>query len=173
MWELPVFLEAPAIPNYDKTSYIGNMRRLADLMARFPRIPWVLVMDPVRHFGMSGQWEFPDEVMEVYRSDNLWLEVMFPITWGGTWDYPYPEAQGLIQDLRDKVGASKLIWGSDMPNVERFCTYTQSVDYVRRHCRFLSADEKGKVLGGNLDALFKIGARLLAPRIDETTPAAS
>jgi hypothetical protein len=47
---------------------------------------------------------------------------MFPITWGGVWDYPYPEAQALIRDMRDRWGASKLVWGSDMPNVERFCT---------------------------------------------------
>jgi predicted TIM-barrel fold metal-dependent hydrolase len=173
-WELPVFLEAPAIPTYDKTSYVRNMRCLADLMARFTRIPWVLVMGPpVRHFGMSGKWEFPDEVMEVYRHDNLWLEVMFPISWGGIWDYPYPEAQALIQDMRDKFGASKLIWGSDMPNVERFCTYTQSVDYVRRYCGFLSAAEKDDVLGANLDAMFKVGERLSALRIDEKSSAGS
>jgi hypothetical protein len=36
-----------------------------------------------------------------------------------------------------------------MPNVERFCTYRQSLDYVRRYCAFLSAAEKNAVLGGN------------------------
>ncbi len=44
-------------------------------------------------------------------------------------------------------GASKLVWGSDMPNVERFCTYRQSVDYVRRYCDFLTAAEKDLILG--------------------------
>ncbi len=162
-WRLPVFLEAPAIPHYDKASYITNMVRLTDLMDRFKNIQWLLVMGPpVGHFGLSGKWEFPDEVMTTYRHDNLWLEVMFPITWGGVWDYPYPEAQALIQDMRDKFGASKLIWGSDMPNVERFCTYTQSVDYVRRCCEFLTAEEKDKILGKNLDAMFTISERLKA-----------
>jgi len=162
-WRLPVFLEAPAIPDYDKASYIKNMRRLTDLMNRFRSIPWVLVMGPpVRYFGLSGKWDFPGEITEAYRHDNLWLEVMFPITWGGVWDYPYPEAQALIKDMRDKFGASKLIWGSDMPNVERFCTYTQSVDYVRRYCSFLSAAEKDKILAKNLDDMFKIGERCTA-----------
>ena len=41
-----------------------------------------------------------------------------------------------------------------MPNVERFCTYRQSLDYVRRHCAFLSATEKDAVLGGNIAELF-------------------
>ena len=66
--------------------------------------------------------------------------------------------------MRDRFGASKLIWGSDMPNVERFCTYTQSVDYVRRYCSFLSAEEKAKTLGMNLDDLFKISERLAAQK---------
>ena len=76
------------------------------------------------------------------------LEVMFPISWG-VWDYPYPEAQQLIRGMRDLFGASKLVWGSDMPNVERFCTYRQCVDYVRRYCPFLSSAEKERVLGLN------------------------
>jgi hypothetical protein len=43
-----------------------------------------------------------------------------------------------------------------MPNVERFCTYRQSVDYVRRHCGFLSAAEKDLVLGGNIARMLGI-----------------
>jgi hypothetical protein len=45
-----------------------------------------------------------------------------------------------------------------MPNVERFCTYTQCVDYVRRHCGFLSAMEKDAILGGNMGELLGIGS---------------
>ncbi len=157
---LPVFLEITAIPDYDEASYIRNVVRLHGLMDRYRNIRWVLVMGPpVGYFGTSGTWSFPDEVFAAYRHERLWIEVMFPITWGGVWEYPYPEAQALIRDLRDKFGAEKLVWGSDMPNVERFCTYTQCVDYVRRHCAFLTASEKDLILGGNLDALLGISKR--------------
>lgn len=160
-WALPVFIEAPPVPHYDEPSYRKNMVRLTDLMDRFDHIKWLLVMGPpVRYFARDGRWDFSGDVMAAYRHDNLWLELMFPIAWGGVWDYPYPEAQALIRDLRDTFGASKLVWGSDMPNVERFCTYTQCVDYVRRHCSFLAADEKNAILGGNLDRMFAISERL-------------
>ena len=43
-----------------------------------------------------------------------------------------------------------------MPNVERFCTYRQCVDYVRRHCNFLSAAEKDRILGDNVAELFAL-----------------
>jgi len=112
----------------------------------------------VAHFAANGRWDFPPEVLAAYKRDNLQMEIMFPITWGGRWDYPYPEAQELIRGMRDLFGAGKLVWGSDMPNVERFCTYTQSLDYVRRYCPFLSASEKDEVLGRNAAELIGIPA---------------
>ncbi|MBI1778912.1 MAG: amidohydrolase [Proteobacteria bacterium] len=149
-YKLPVFLEMSSTPNYDRASYLGNLQALDALLQRHPSSRFLFVMGPsVGHFAPKGSWEFPEEALKVYKRDNLQLEVMFPITWGGTWDYPYPEAQKLIREMRDLFGASKLLWGSDMPNVERFCTYRQCVDYVRKHCTFLSAAEKELILGGN------------------------
>lgn len=158
---LPVFFEATAIPDYTEANYVSVMASLYQTMQRYKKIQWVLVMGPpVGFFGKSGQWQFPDEVLKTYKHENLLIEVMFPITWGGKWDYPYPEAQKLIQQMRDLFGASKLIWGSDMPNVERFCTYKQSLDYVRRYCNFFPQSEMDAVLGGNADKLLGIGERV-------------
>jgi len=154
---LPVFFEISSIPDYDRASAIANVLKLKGLMDRYHNIRWVLVMGPpAGFFAPAGQWELPPEVLEVYRHPNLLIEIMFPITWGGIWDYPYPEAQSLIRQMRDLFGADRLVWGSDMPNVERFCTYTQCVDYVRRYCSFLTATEKDAILGGNMVSLLGI-----------------
>jgi predicted TIM-barrel fold metal-dependent hydrolase len=156
-YRLPVLIELSSTPSYDRAGYLGNLRALDTLLRRHPAHPFLLVMGPpVGHFARDGRWDFPEEVESVYRRDNLLIEVMFPITWGGVWDYPYPEAQALIRDMRDRWGAAKLVWGSDMPNVERFCTYRQCVDYVRRHCGFLSAAEKDLVLGDNIARMLGI-----------------
>lgn len=168
-----VFFDAGAIPGYDRASYVANMARLDGLMARFPALRWLLVMGPpVGFFAGGGRWDFPPEVDRVYRHDGMRLEVMFPITWGGVWDYPYPEAQALIRDLRDRYGAEKLVWGSDMPNVQRFCTYRQCLDYVRRHCDFLTGREKDLILGENLRTLLAIGAGDGPRPAGATTPTA-
>lgn len=154
---LPVFIELSATPTYDRAGYLGNLAAFDVLLRRYPAHRFLLVMGPpVAHFGVSGAWDFPDEVLATYQRENLQLEVMFPISWGGIWDYPYPEAQQLIRGMRDRFGASRLIWGSDMPNVERFCTYRQSIDYVRKYCPFLSADEKDRILGGNAAELMRL-----------------
>jgi predicted TIM-barrel fold metal-dependent hydrolase len=125
---------------------------------------WLLVMGPpVRLFAAGGEWRFPDAVARALARENLQIEICFPITWGGVWDYPYPEAQALVRALRDRFGAGKLVWGSDMPNVERFCTYRQCLDYVRRHCDFLPAQERDLVLGGNVAELCRIGKATAGP----------
>ena len=162
-WELassldvPVFIGISSIPKYDQASYIANIKRLDGLLTRFPKMRWLLIMcPPVQYFAKNGKWEFPPEVDQTYRRENLQLEVVFPIVWGGVWDYPFPEAQALIRDLRDKYGAEKLVWGSDIPNVERFCTYKQCIDYILRYCNFLTSREKDLIMGKNLIDLCKI-----------------
>jgi predicted TIM-barrel fold metal-dependent hydrolase len=105
---------------------------------------------------VSDKWDLPPELEAIYKRDDVYVEIMFPITWGARWDYPYVEAQPLIKDLRDRLGAEKLLWGSDMPNVERFCTYRQTLDDVRRYCNFFSALEMDQVLGLNAARLYRI-----------------
>ncbi len=162
---LPVFFEATAIPDYKAENYVAIMRGLHTLMQRYKNIRWVLVMGPpVGLFGQSGKWQIPDDVMKTYKHENMLIEIMFPITWGGKWDYPYPEAQAFIQEMHGMFGASKLIWGSDMPNVERFCTYKQSLDYVKRYCTFFKSSEMDAILGGNVDKLLRISERTARPQ---------
>jgi predicted TIM-barrel fold metal-dependent hydrolase len=111
---------------------------------------------PVQFFARGDKWDLPPELEALYKRDDVYVEIMFPITWGGRWDYPYIEAHPLIRDLRDRLGAEKLLWGSDMPNVERFCTYRHTLDYVRRYCNFFRAHEMDLVLGLNTARLYRI-----------------
>jgi hypothetical protein len=149
--EIPVFIEFSAIPTYDKIGYLDVLKRFSDLSTCFPSIRWLLVMaPPIQYFAEGDTWNFPTEVDELFTRDNILLELCYPITWGGRVDYPFPSIQLLIRNLRDRYGASKLVWGSDMPNVERFCTYKQSIDYIRNYCEFLSSAEKDCILGGNV-----------------------
>jgi predicted TIM-barrel fold metal-dependent hydrolase len=118
------------------------LERFGKLLDRHRAIRCLLVMSPrPQHFANDGQFEFPDDVQRIDAHGNTMLEICYPISWGGAWDYPYPAAQSLIRNLRDTFGADKLVWGSDTPNLERFCTDRQRLDCVLRYCDFPSADE--------------------------------
>lgn len=152
-------LELSSGPTYDRAGYMGHIAALGRILERHRDLKVHMAMSPpVAFFARNGRYDFPEELQAVYRHDKLMLEIMFPITYGGVWDYPYPEAQALIEDLRDQLGAARLMWGSDMPNVERFCTYRQSLDYVRKYCPFLTAREKDLILGDNCASFYGIGA---------------
>ena len=156
--DIVLCLELSLGPSYDLAGYMSHIVALKTILACHRDLRVHLAMSPpVAFFARNGRYEFPAELSAVYRHERLALEVMFPITYGGLWDYPYPEAQALIESLRDQLGADRLMWGSDMPNVERFCTYRQSLDYVRRYCPFLTAREKDLILGDNCAALYGIG----------------
>ncbi len=156
---LIVCAEVNGAPTHDKAGYLKTMMALARVFEHFPRLRCHLAMGiPVRHFSAGDRWDLTDELVALYKRDTLFMEIVFPITWAGRWDYPYVEAQPLIRDARDRFGAEKLMWGSDMPNVERFCTYTQSLTYLTRYCSFLSGADMDKVLGGNAAALYGIDA---------------
>lgn len=152
-----VCLEVNGAPSYTKAGYLKSMMAMAHVFDRFPRLQCHLAMGiPVHYFSAGEKWDLPDELIALYKRDNMLIEFMFPITWGGRWDYPYPETQPLIKDARERFGADKFMWGSDMPNVERFCTYRQSLTYLTRYCSSLSGSEMDKVLGGNAARLYNI-----------------
>ena len=47
------------------------------------------------------------------------------------------------------------MWGTDMPNVERFCNYRQTLDTFRVHCRGLISDvDIDNIVGGTTARLF-------------------
>ena len=155
--KLVLCIEINAAPAYDKAGYLKNMRALAQILDRHRGIICHLAMGiPIQFFGGKTGWDLPDELERLYARDEVYMELTIPITWGGRWDYPYREAHPLIEDSRNRFGAEKLLWGSDMPNVERFCTYPQSLGYLKRYCGFLSQSDKDKILGANAARLYRI-----------------
>ena len=60
----------------------------------------------------------------------------------------------ILKRLYDKVGAEKLIWGTDAPCTCKFYTYGQMMDVVRKHARFLSEEELESVCYGNAQKVY-------------------
>lgn len=147
---LIVFWELAAIPRPTAENYLVEANRVVEVHRRFPGIRSVLthglppadVLNPAR------------PVERLLALDQITIEILYPISWGRNHDYPYPELRPVLRELHRRVGATRLCWGSDMPNVERNCTYRQSLEYIDRIGDFLSPNDRDLILGDNLAAVF-------------------
>jgi predicted TIM-barrel fold metal-dependent hydrolase len=138
-----------------KKGYLTQFAGFARWLKRYPEVPSVLTHGvPLFTFWEGDSARFPEEVWETLSVANLMTEILYPIRVGGDWDYPYARVRPLIRQLYQRLGPEKLAWGSDMPNVERHCTYRQSLDYLRSYCDFIPPRHMDLICGGNVVRLF-------------------
>ena len=158
-----------AIPNPDQPDestfdqYLIQLGRFDNWLRMFPEIPCVLVHGVLlKIFSVNDHVVIPEKVWDIWGKPNVHLEVLFPIQvsyprpGANQWDYPYPQVRPIIKELYKKLGPEKLLWGSDMPNVERNCTYKQSLDYLVRYCDFVPSNHMDLIIGGNAARLLKL-----------------
>ena len=83
------------------------------------------------------------------RNPNVWFDLSsLPAYWSDE-DYPYPTARQYLRRAVEMVGAGSIMWGTDVPGLLTFATYSQLLGFVARHCDFLSRGDREKILGGN------------------------
>jgi predicted TIM-barrel fold metal-dependent hydrolase len=150
---LPVFwVHSARSPAGD---YLDEMRRLRRLVERHGAIRHVLV-----HGVPTGLYTddrdrigWPPDIAALLDGAPVWTEVLYPIAWGGRVPYPYARAQAHFRQTYDRFGPAKLLWGSDMPNVGRYCTYRQALAYLWDHADFLSSEDRRRIFRDNTLAL--------------------
>ena len=124
---------------------------LRQLARRFPSVPFLC-------HHMAGARVGKDEILqEILRSaevPNIYIKLSgFHYVSPVSWDYPYPEAQGLVRQLYEGFGPERLCWGSDYPVVRFNMTYRHALEAFRTHCSFVPEEHQALILGGNLGRL--------------------
>ena len=76
-------------------------------------------------------------------------ELLYPIAVGRKQEYPYTKVHTHIQQLIDAFGPSRFMWGSDSPNVDRYCTYAQSLTYFTNYFGHLPDQDLRDILRDN------------------------
>ncbi|MGD0439735.1 MAG: amidohydrolase family protein [Acidimicrobiales bacterium] len=126
----------------------------ADLRVIARKHPDVPVL--CHHLGdvRAGDTAGLDEVVASSSVPNIYVKASgFHYASARGWDHPWPDALFMLRRIFDSYGPGRLCWGSDFPASKRFCTFRQSLEAVRTHCRFLSAEDLRLVLGGTLRAV--------------------
>lgn len=150
--KIPVFWEILGVPRPTPTAYLEQIARLNRWADRFPDIRCVLTHGIDPEFLRA---DVPAPLRALLAREQFLIELLYPISQGRLYEYPYPEAQQAIQRMYALVGGGRLLWGSDMPNVARHCTYEQSLRYLRDHCPFIAPSDLDAILGANAAQVFK------------------
>jgi predicted TIM-barrel fold metal-dependent hydrolase len=154
---VPVFLTLGSRPGIadPRQAFIAELWELRRLLDRLPALRTSITHGyPWRDFLVGDHFELPDEMWAPLRGTNVLLEVGFPYRIGDRLEYPYRACWPVIEAMVQHLGASRLMWGSDMPFQNRFCTYRQSRDYIeRRSLPFLSPADLSLIMGGTAAAL--------------------
>ena len=141
-------------------TYEDEMRCMARIMERFPKLHHILVhgIPTAIYADEQDRISLPAIVTELFRSGQVTGELLYPIAWGGKHDYPYARAGTHFRQLLDAFGPARFAWGSDMPNVERYCTYRQSLTYALDHFDFLTEADRRAIFRDNAAALLGLEA---------------
>jgi len=168
LWEEISRLKIPHIfnpgPIPTKQEYIRALKYIENILKKFPDLNGIIghLGGNVKHHTDPNYTDTPRELMKILSLPNAYFEVGYVMVhqnwdvWKENYEYPFPLHNKIIKTIYDEVGAERLLWGSDMPNNYRVCTYRQMLDLVRLHFDFLSEEEKSLVLGGNAAKLFRV-----------------
>ena len=156
----PIFFTLTPWPRPTVDDYVGQLRTWQGWLDRYPAVPAVLTHGfPWRLFREGRRLRLPAPLFEPFRAPAARLQLLFHISLGNVWDHPYAELHTAIAHLVDTLGSERLMWGTDMPNVERFCTYRQTLETFTVHCRGLIADgDIANIVGGTAARLFGLDA---------------
>ena len=131
-----LFTIIPPGPRPNLEGYLEELRTWRGWLERYPDVPAVLTHGfPWRMFMDGDRVSLPDAIFDPFRASGTKLQLLYHIALGNVWDYPYPQLHSTTVRLVEALGSERLMWGTDMPNVERFCNYRQTLDTFRVHHR--------------------------------------
>jgi predicted TIM-barrel fold metal-dependent hydrolase len=154
--KIPVFWELLGGQAATQAAYLELIQKLSTITDNFPGITWFMTHSfPARLFtNSSGRIDPPEELLELIRRDSWMIEILFPLMIGRFFKYPYYEVHPAIRRMYEYLGPEKLCWGTDMPNVERFCTYRHAFEYLYEYTPYIPSSHKELIFGGNTARLF-------------------
>jgi predicted TIM-barrel fold metal-dependent hydrolase len=124
------------------------------MCAKFPETS--VVIDHLARLGMAGPIRDADlsALCDLARHKHVYVKVSAFYALGKK-QYPYEDLAGMIRQVRDAFGASRLMWGSDSPfQVQNGNTYPGSIELVRDRLHFLTADDRRWMLRKTAEEVF-------------------
>lgn len=147
--DIPVF-----ILFYPDENWIHVFKELGRWAMLFADIRCVLAQSfPLSPRVLQSELTMPQYTESIIKDGNIFIEIVYPIGRGAVEEYPYPISLEAVKKLYQTFGPNKLVWGSDMPMVERYCTYTQSLHYLLNSEIGITHSDMELIVGKNLQRI--------------------
>jgi predicted TIM-barrel fold metal-dependent hydrolase len=93
-------------------------------------------------------WCSWEQQIDLGKHGNVWFDTSALPAKVVEEGYPYPSVERYLRLAVGRIGAGKLMWGSDQPGLLSQLSLPQLVELGRRHIRFLPEQDQQMVLGG-------------------------
>ena len=155
LWRLANERELTVVIDTGEMGTHGHqMETLGSLAAQYRKMRLVIA-----HLGFPPENRDDESLwhktVAIGRLDNVWFDIANILGLVNE-EYPFPLAQHYLEYAHRQLGARKLIFGSDYPGVLTRCTYRQALQYVQKHCRFISPADLQAIMGGNALSVYQI-----------------
>ena len=158
LWKMLERQEATLVIDFGG-SYGTPGHQLAELRVVLEACPDLKVVvsrlgfPPILNDGGWGADQDWHDLLDLAVVFNIWFDTaIFSFATAlkaGTQEYPYPALQEVFRRALDRIGPSKLIWGSDMPSVLCWATYSQNLKWIEAEMSTLTRVEQNMVLWRN------------------------
>ena len=95
------------------------------------------------------QWKMWEEQVDLGLLPNLWFDCASLVAFVNEEGYPFLSVERYLRLAIERIGADKVMWGTDLPGTLLHASYRQYVELAKRHTEFLSTREQALVLGEN------------------------
>ena len=93
--------------------------------------------------GLWNQWK---EQVDLGLLANIWFDCASLIAFVNEEGYPFPSVERYLRLAVERIGAHKVMWGTDQPGTLLHATYRQYVELAKLHTGFLSTRDQALVL---------------------------
>ena len=122
------------------------------IAGRHPRLKIVIA-----HLGQPNAaaeadpdlWKQWEGQIDLGLLPNVWFDCASLVAYVHEEGYPFPSVERYLRLGVERIGAHKVMWGTDQPGTLVHATYRQYVELAKLHTEFLSACEQALVLGEN------------------------
>ena len=97
----------------------------------------------------AERWNLWQEQIDLGQLPNVWFDTAALPAYLPDEDFPYPTAARYLYLALERIGPSKILWGTDLPGLLRHLNYPQLLRLAKLHTQSLFPDEQAMILGEN------------------------